>query len=226
MPGTSRTPPPFPGYLLMVGGQARKAGKSALVADIIKAFPNQHWTAVKITPYVKAGCPINGPLCGCAANDHLFAIREEDNAAGLSDSSRFLAAGAHAALWLQTKNGQLEAALPALIEELATATHVIIESDALVKFWKPSLFLMVVDPTNPDFKNSALGNLSEADAFVFRSPHAPIGTLADIAQNSQEPQFLQPLGSPIPPSLQRFLACSISPGSDISCLDTNGRISS
>jgi len=94
----SRTPPPFRGFLLAVGGQCRKAGKSTLVADIIQAFPNRHWIAVKITPYAESGCPVNGPACNCSPQDHAYAIREETSRSGNSDSSSFLAAGAHRAL--------------------------------------------------------------------------------------------------------------------------------
>ena len=77
----SRTPPPFRGFLLAVGGQCRKVGKSTLVADIIQAFPNRHWTAVKITPYAESGCPVNGPSCNCSPEEHAYAIHEETSRA-------------------------------------------------------------------------------------------------------------------------------------------------
>ncbi|MGB9243223.1 MAG: hypothetical protein WCC03_07725 [Candidatus Acidiferrales bacterium] len=206
----SRTPPLFPGFLLAVGGQYRKVGKSALVADIIQAFPNRHWTAVKITPYAQSGCPVNGPSCDCSPQDHPYAIREETSRSGNSDSSRFLASGAHRALWIETKEHCLQNALPALAAELANVGHALIESDALMRFWKPSLFLMVLDPSNPDFKDSARKNLELADAFVLRSPFddsdARFQSLAAVAK----PRFLQPIGSPLPPDLGQFLSGIIS----------------
>lgn len=201
----------LPRYLLVVGGQARKVGKSSLVVDIIAAFPNRNWTAVKITPYADTGCPVNGPSCDCSPEAHPFAIREETERVGKSDSSRFLAAGAGRALWLQTKEGRINDALPALASELASSSHGIIESDALVKFWKPSLFLMVLDPANPDFKKSARDNLNRADAFVFRSPFVPFEAGAISPMISKAPKFLQEIGSPLPADLKHYLSGSISP---------------
>jgi hypothetical protein len=216
-----RITPPLPGYVLVVGGQCRKVGKSALVVDVIKAFPNRQWTAVKITPYTESGCPVNGPSCTCREDEHPFAIHEELSKDGASDSSRFLAAGAQRALWLQSKEGKLELSLLSLKEKLLIATHVIIESDALMKFWRPSLFLMVLDPANPDFKRSARENLSLADVFVFRSPFDPLCTAPDAELISQKPQFLQPLGAPLAPALMQFMAAgSISARPAITRLDT------
>jgi molybdopterin-guanine dinucleotide biosynthesis protein len=207
---TIRTRPPFPGFLLAVGGQCRKVGKSTLIADIIAAFPNRNWTAVKITPYAESGCPINGQSCGCAPEGHPYAIHEETELGPGTDTSRFLAAGASRALWLETKENRLSEALPALAVELARAQYVIIESDALMKFWKASLFLMVLDPANPDFKSSARANLPLADAFVLRSPFALSGaTDPDSAAVAEKPHFLQRIGSPLPIELRQFLSGSI-----------------
>jgi hypothetical protein len=208
----SRTPPPFRGFLLAVGGQCRKVGKSALVADIIQAFPNRHWTAVKISPYAASGCPVKGPSCVCSPQDHPYAIREEASRSGNSDSSRFLAAGAHRALWIETKEHGLQDVLPALAAELASAEseYAIIESDALMRFWKPSLFIMVLDPSNPDFKGSARENLPRVDAFVFRSPLYDSDPRFQSLASSSKPRFLQPIASPLPPDLGHFLSGIIS----------------
>jgi hypothetical protein len=206
----SRTPPPFPGFLLVVGGQCRKVGKSTLVADIIRAFPDRHWTAVKITPYAESGCPVNGPSCNCAPQEHPYAIHEETSRSGNSDSSRFLASGAHRALWIETKQHRLQNALPALAAELADVGHAVIESDALMRFWKPSLFVMVLDPSNPDFKDSARENLDLADAFVFRSPSEDSDPRFQSLATMVKPRFLQPIGSPLPPELGQFLSGIIS----------------
>ena len=211
---TSPIPPPFPGFLLVVGGQCRKVGKSALVVDTISAFPERNWTAVKITPYAESGCPINGRDCGCAAEQHAFAIREEHNPSGMTDTSRFIASGAQRALWLETKEGRLPEALSSLTEHLKSAEAVIVESDAIVRYWQPGLFLMVLDPANPDFKRSARENLSAADAFVLRSP-LDSRDGAPLASETPEiwppkPRYIQEIGAPLPPGLSQFLAGSIS----------------
>jgi hypothetical protein len=205
----SRAPAPLPGFLLSVGGQCRKVGKSALVADIIQAFPDRHWTAVKITPHSESRCPLNGASCNCSPQEHPYAIREETSLSGITDTSRFLVAGARRALWVETKENNLQAALPALAAQLANARHIAIESDAIVKFWQPSLYVMVLDPSNPDFKSSARENLSFADAFVFRSPFDESDARFRALAATAKPRFLQPLGSPMPAELKQFLSSII-----------------
>jgi len=209
MTSSARIPPPFAGFLLAVGGQCRKVGKTALVEDVIKAFPNRNWTAVKITPYSEEGCPLNGPSCPCPPEEHIFAIRDESGPSGANDTSRFLAAGAQRAYWVHTKENRLKDALPSLSEKLAGTGHLIVESDSLPRIWKPSLFLMVLDPSVPDFKISARENLPLADAFVFRSPMGPDCDVLGAAAAQGKPQFLQPLGSSPPAALQQFLSGSI-----------------
>jgi hypothetical protein len=207
-----RPPAPFRGFLLAIGGQCRKVGKSMLVADIIHAFPDRHWIAVKITPYAESGCPVKGPSCNCPPEEHSYAIHDETSITGNSDSSRFLAAGAHRSLWVETKENALKDALPALAAELASSgsEYAVIESDALMRFWKPSLSIVVLDPSNPDFKDSARENLPRADAFVFRSPFDDSDPRFRSLAAAQKPRFFQPIGSPLPPDLGHFLSGTIS----------------
>jgi hypothetical protein len=184
-----------------------------LVADIIRAFPDRHWIAVKITPYAESGCPVKGASCNCPPQEHSYAIHDETSRTGNSDSSRFLAAGAHRSLWLETKENALKDALPALAAELASSgsAYAVIESDALMRFWKPSLSIVVLDPSNPDFKASARENLTRADAFVFRSPFNDSDPRFRSFAAAPKPRFFQPIGSPLPPDLGHFLSGTISP---------------
>jgi hypothetical protein len=211
------SPPPFHGRLAVVGGQCRKVGKTALVVDLISALRGFEWTAVKITPYSDSGCPVNGPGCGCPPDEHTFVIREEANP-GAGDTGRFLAAGARRALWAQTKTGQFKNVLAPLVTALGDDHHVMIESNAIVEFWRPDLLLMVLDPANPDFKDSAGSLLELADAFVFRSPFAEARSPSPLATKLREkPQFVQPLGRPLPKGVQdlarQLLAASEHPNS-------------
>jgi molybdopterin-guanine dinucleotide biosynthesis protein len=189
--------PPFDGRLAVVGGQCSKVGKTALVVDLIRAFPNLGWTAVKLTPHAGAGCPVNGAGCGCGPEEHAFAIRYEGDAAGSSDTSRFLAAGARRAIWVETKEGHVEEALSALASELAEADAIVIESDAIVEFWHPDLLLMVLDAGRLDFKESAREALELADAVVTRSSETR-PTIRSWRELSQKPTFVQLLGQPLP----------------------------
>jgi len=203
---------PFSARLFVVGGQSRKVGKTTLVVDLIRAFPKTRWAAVKITPYIEVGCPVVGPDCNCAASAHTYAIRQESERSGNSDrlnmvdTERYLAAGAERAFWVRTKEGQLKDALDPLDAMLQGAENVIIESDAIVGFWKPDLFLMVLDPSAADFKPSARVALRLVDIFVFRSPKegSKAATRLPLFVNSR-PAFLQRLGTPLPQDLVRLV---------------------
>jgi len=203
---------PFSARLFVVGGQSRKVGKTALVVDLIRAFPKARWTAVKITPYIEAGCPVMGPDCNCAARAHTYVIREESwrsrnsDRLNMVDTKRYLAAGAERAFWARTKEGLLEDALDPLGAMLQGAENVIIESGAIVRFWKPDLFLMVLDSSAADFKPSARAALRLVDTFVFRSPKdgSKAATRLPLLAKSK-PAFLQRLGSPLPRDLVRLV---------------------
>jgi hypothetical protein len=204
--GTRRARPPFPGRLVVIGGQCRKVGKSALVVDLIKAFPECRWTAVKITPYVESGCPVKGSSCQCGPGEHTFAIRQEKTRTGKADTSRFLAAGAEKAIWVKTKSGRLKDALAALTSVIGLVENVIVESNAILRYWQPDLFLLVVDPRNREFKSSAHKVLRAADAFVFRSPYLQgRHRTGPPVPNSERPKFLQPLGKALPANMQEFV---------------------
>jgi hypothetical protein len=152
--------------LIVVGGHSRSVGKTSVVAGIIAALPEMHWTAAKITQYGHGICSANGQSCDCATDDHSWAITEERDRSGKSDSSRFLVSGATRSLWVRTRQGMLAEAMPRLRKELASAEHVILESNSVIRFLRPDLYITVLDAANPDFKVSAKQYLDRADAVV------------------------------------------------------------
>lgn len=152
--------------LVVVGGHSRNVGKTSVVAGLIAALPERAWTAVKITQYGHGVCSVNGETCGCAVDEHAFAITEERDPAGRGDTSRFLAAGARRSLWVRTKQGRLAEAMPDLRRELAGAGNVIVESNSVMKFLRPDLYLTVLDPATADFKESAREFLDLAGAVL------------------------------------------------------------
>jgi hypothetical protein len=56
--------------------------------------------------------------------------------------------------------------MPSLRASIATAGNVIIESNSVMKFLRPDLYLTVLDPATADFKNSAREFLDRADAVI------------------------------------------------------------
>ncbi len=152
--------------LIVIGGHSRSVGKTSVVAGLIAALPEFAWTAVKITQYGHGICSAHGEPCDCATNDHSWAITEERDRSGESDTSRFLVAGAKRALWVRTEQGRLAEAIPDLRQRIEGAAHVIIESNSVLKFLRPDLYIPVLDPATADFKNSAREFLDRAAAII------------------------------------------------------------
>lgn len=150
--------------LVVVGGHSRSVGKTSVVAGLIAALPEMRWTAVKITQYGHGICSADGAPCDCATDDHSWAITEERDRRGESDSSRFLVAGAQSSLWVRTRQGMLAEAMPAVREKLSG--NVIVESNSVMKFVRPDVYLTVLDFANADFKRSALEFLDRATAIL------------------------------------------------------------
>jgi len=166
--------------LVMVGGHTRNIGKSSVVEGIIRALPELNWTAAKITQFGHGVCSVNGEACGCAVSEHQFSITEERSRDTGTDTSRFLAAGAMRSLWVRTKQGELFTALPSLKKEIEGDEFVIVESNSLRRFMNPTLYLQVVDLTNPDLKLSSqeFFDLSDAYVVVNRPQKAEVATNA------------------------------------------------
>lgn len=151
---------------IVIGGHSRSVGKTSVVAELISALPEFEWTAVKITQYGHGICSVNGRTCDCATADHAWAITEERDRTGESDTSRFLVAGARRALWVRTEQGRLAEAMPALRAKISPEQHLIIESNSVLKFLRPDLYLTILNPQVADFKASARQYLDLADAVI------------------------------------------------------------
>lgn len=155
--------------IVVIGGHSRSVGKTSVVAGLISALREYDWTAVKITQYGHGVCSANGAPCDCATDDHSWAISEEKDRSAESDTSRFLVAGASRALWVRTEQGRLAEAMPALRQRLERVRHVIVESNSVLKFMRPDLYVTVLDPGTEDFKTSAQEFLDRAGAVILHN---------------------------------------------------------
>jgi hypothetical protein len=161
--------------IVVVGGHSRNVGKTSVVAGLISALREFNWTAVKITQYGHGICSADGEACDCATGDHSWAISEEHDRSGESDSSRFLVAGAVRAFWVRTEQGRLAEAMPSLRERIEGTRNLIVESNSVLKFLRPDLYLTVLDPATADFKHSAREFLDQSSAVIL---HAASGDAA------------------------------------------------
>ena len=217
--------------LIVVGGHTRSIGKTQLVCDVIRAFPEENWIAGKITQYGHGVCAKNGENCGCAPDEHSYAISWEKSSETGTDSSRFLAAGAQRSFWLRTKQGFLAEGLPLLREALAQLQPtfgtepptLILESNSVLQFVQPSLYFAVIDPSRDDFKDSARIVLDRADALVVRggSDDAP-ASVSEAPWMKLPKQLLnqttsvhQKEGAPLPLPLQVLIRRTLEAPADV-----------
>ena len=155
--------------IVVIGGHSRNIGKTSAVASLIARLPQFRWTAFKITQYGHGFCTADGAPCDCQTDDHTIAISAERDPQTGTDSARFLAAGAVKSLWVRTRQGMLAAAMPRIRKELAEAENAIIESNSILQFLRPDLYLSVLDFGTADFKDSARLFLDRADAILLRA---------------------------------------------------------
>ena len=170
--------------VVVVGGQTRNIGKTSVVAALIARLPDLRWSAFKITQYGHGFCTADGRPCQCQTEDACVAVTLEREPASGTDTSRFLAAGAERSIWVRTRIGALSDAMPRISEELARSENAILESNSILDFLQPDLYLSVLDPTVADFKESARRFLDRADALLL-----PSGTGANLSTMSDKPRF-------------------------------------
>jgi hypothetical protein len=175
--------------IVVIGGHSRSVGKTSVMAGLISALREFEWTAVKITQYGHGVCSANGAPCDCATGDHSWAISEEKDRSGESDTSRFLVAGAARALWVRTEQGRLAEAMPSLRKRLEAAGNVIVESNSVLKFMRPDLYVTVLDPSTEDFKNSAREFLDRAGAVILHEAAGPAWNGVSLNPVAKRPVF-------------------------------------
>jgi len=158
--------------VIVVGGHSRNIGKTSVMEGIIRGLAEMQWTAIKITQFGHGMCSANGEPCDCETAEHSVAVSEERDRSCKTDSSRYLAAGAARSLWVRTRIGDLGEAMPRIRRELEHSSNAIIESNSILRFMRPDLYLSVLDPAVKDFKDSARIYLDRADAVL-----VPEGTL-------------------------------------------------
>jgi hypothetical protein len=154
--------------ILVVGGHARKVGKSSVTAGLIHAFRNQAWTAVKISSHPHA----ENPALARGQSENTLTIYEETDRSGTSDTCRYLAAGASRSFWMQS-SGDLSDVNPVDISPVLQCNpFIIIESNRILRLLRPDLFIMVLRYDVEEFKESARQVLDQAHAVVSINPNS------------------------------------------------------
>jgi len=114
--------------IIVVGGNGRGAGKTSLICGLIRAMPEHRWTAVKITSH---------------AHGHSEPVCEEKIAGQGTDTGRYLEAGAHCALLVTAHEGTMASIVQEILVKHAANTHLIFESNSVLRYMRPNLCLAV-----------------------------------------------------------------------------------
>ena len=148
--------------VITVSGHSRKVGKTSITEALIASLPERGWTALKISSHQHTGDLSKG-----------YSVIEESNRDGGNDTSRFLKAGAIRAFWIQAE--RVEAAIPAaraIIEGAKDAPYIVIEGNSVLDFITADFSILVLNRRVAEFKESALGILSRADALLLTGESA------------------------------------------------------
>ena len=177
--------------MVVIGGHSRNVGKTSVVAGLIARLREMDWLAIKITQFGHGVCSVTTEPCDCALNEHehAWSIDEEKDRSGESDTSRFVVAGAKRVLWVRTKQGMLAEAMPHLRDEFKKHENIIIESNSVMKFVRPDVYLTVLDPGQADFKDSALEFLDRASAVVMTGDDLPKWKGVSLKLIAKKPMF-------------------------------------
>lgn len=144
--------------IIVVGGDGRGTGKTSIVAGMIAALPELGWTAFKVSSHWHG--------------ERRLAVVEEFDSNSGTDTGRYLMAGAARAFLIR---GELAEAMPRIQELLAESKNVVIESNGVLQFLQPDLYLSVLDPASKDRKESAAEFLERADAVLV--PESSMGSM-------------------------------------------------
>jgi hypothetical protein len=195
--------------IVVVGGNGRGVGKTALVCGVIAALPEFGWIAVKITTDAYAGLPpVHEELASRELAAEEFAGEEsngEESGVGESagqgtDTARYLAAGARRAFLFAAADGDFGERFRELLKLLVPEPNLIFESNRILRFLEPDLCLAIEPeagtPRKPSFalverRSHVRVRRTESNAEYSPLQEQPVFTLADFAQ--------------IPPPMQQWL---------------------
>jgi hypothetical protein len=159
---------------ILVAGVSSGAGKTCVAESMTRALAGRCPTAAaKITvTHGERGCPHGGKgcnVCGSLGGDFQVITRENIILQQGTDTARLADAGAIPVVWAITKEAAIKEAWREMSRLMSKATCAVIESNTLAQIIKPTLTLMVVDPSvnRRIWKPSAEHLIATADYIIF-----------------------------------------------------------
>ncbi len=165
--------------IVSVSGATSRAGKTALAASLLRAWPAGTAVAVKFTTTedVFERCPRGSPCVVCDI-DVPFRIVEDPKVLAESgtDTWRLGEAGAARVVWAIARASHVEAAWAAVQTRIRGASQVVMEGSTIVDTARPDLLLFVLHPfLSPErWKPTSAALLARADAVIVNRPAAEL----------------------------------------------------
>ena len=112
----------------------------------------------------------------------------------------------------------LATAIPALRQNIARDEYVMVESNSILRFYKPNVYITLLDPAQKDFKPSAQEFLSQADACLVLEPGLENPRWKDVSPDSlrKKPVFLIGQDLTITPEITAFVEERLQTTGDVS----------
>lgn len=147
-------------FIVGVGGFTSQVGKTTLMCDLLRAFPE--WEAIKTTRghYRSCACCVSHLL---EDQPVVRSGRELTYAQG-KDTGRYWDAGAADVHWLIATDSQVETGIETALSRVKKA-GVFVEGNSFTKFIKPDYFVMVVRSDDLRIKTTAREALNRVSAF-------------------------------------------------------------
>jgi hypothetical protein len=156
---------------LVIGSYSRNAGKTSFSTKVIEQYPGEI-QAVKVTIVAEDhSCPHGDEGCGvCSSLCSPYEITEETDRAGKKDTAQLLAAGAAKVYWLRVKSKAVLSGLKALKGVLDPAFPVLCESNSIIRYINPGVYLQLKARGRKEHKKSAISLIDRADLIIETTP--------------------------------------------------------
>ncbi|MEO6392961.1 MAG: hypothetical protein ABIP75_14020 [Pyrinomonadaceae bacterium] len=200
---------------VVVSGVTSGSGKTSLAVAVISYLrQTTAVSAAKLTvTHGDRGCPHGGKgcnVCSSLGGDYQIISRFETIAQKDTDTARFLEAGAAKVLWGITRDVSIGAMWEEMARSFTRNECVVIESNTLALTIKPTLNIMIVDPTVSRrlWKPSAVSLISSADIVIFNDRGELTAVRDEVARLRREGEVIllaNPAEAAANPKVQAYL---------------------
>jgi molybdopterin-guanine dinucleotide biosynthesis protein len=150
--------------IVAVSGFSSEVGKTTLMCDLLRAFPE--WEAIKVTRGHYRSCGRDPHACCVSdllSDEPVIRSGRDQNYALAKDTGRYWDAGASNVHWVIVTDAQVEQGIKQAVERI-TAPGVFIEGNSILDFIQADFTLMVSRASGGKIKGSARRVLSHSSA--------------------------------------------------------------